>query len=87
MLKMQSVYSKPVAARKKMLNRQNLNLKVANLEKQQLENEIKSKQQTMQVEMKEAEIAADIQENDLHELERKLNWQILLQPVQVLLHG
>ena len=49
-----------------------LNLKVAKLEKQQLENEIKSKQQTMQVEMKEAEIAADIQENDQHELERKL---------------
>ncbi len=49
-----------------------LNLKVARLEKQQLENEIKSKQQTMQVEMKEAEIAASIQQNDLHELERKL---------------
>ncbi|HXB29860.1 MAG TPA: HlyD family efflux transporter periplasmic adaptor subunit [Puia sp.] len=49
-----------------------LNLKVAKLEKQQLENEIKSKQQTMEVEMKEAEIAADIQENDQRELERKL---------------
>jgi len=49
-----------------------MDLKVAQLEKQQLENEIKSKQQTMQVEMREAEIAADIQENDLHELERKL---------------
>lgn len=49
-----------------------LNLKVARLEKQQLENEVKSKQQTMQVEMKEAEIAAAIQANDLHELERKL---------------
>ncbi|HLY70326.1 MAG TPA: HlyD family efflux transporter periplasmic adaptor subunit [Puia sp.] len=49
-----------------------LNLKVAELEKQQLENEIKSKQQTMHVEMKEAEIAANIQENDQHELERKL---------------
>ena len=42
-----------------------LNLKVARLEKQQLENEIKSKQQTMQVEMREAEIAADIEQNDL----------------------
>src|SRR5450432_400610 len=49
-----------------------LNLKVAKLEKQQLENEVKSKQQTMQVEMKEAEIAAAIQANYLHELERKL---------------
>ncbi len=49
-----------------------MNLKVAKLEKQQLENEIKSKQQTMEVEMKEAEIAADIQENDQKELERKL---------------
>lgn len=49
-----------------------LNLKVANLEKQQLENEIKNKQQTMHVEMRESQIAAAIQENDLHELERKL---------------
>ncbi|NCD68422.1 efflux RND transporter periplasmic adaptor subunit [Mucilaginibacter agri] len=49
-----------------------LNLKVAQLEKKQLENEIKSKQQTMQVEAKEGEIAAAIQENDLAELERKL---------------
>ncbi len=49
-----------------------LNLKVAQLEKKQLENEIKSKQQTMQVEEKEAEIAAAIQQNDLNELERKL---------------
>lgn len=49
-----------------------LELKVATLEKQQLENEIKNKQQTMQLEMKEAEIAASIQESDLHELERKL---------------
>jgi len=49
-----------------------LNLKVAMLEKQQLENEIKSKQQTMQVQMREAGIAASIQQNDLHELERKL---------------
>ncbi|MEO8417019.1 MAG: HlyD family efflux transporter periplasmic adaptor subunit [Ginsengibacter sp.] len=49
-----------------------LNLKVARLEKQQLENEIKSKQQTMQVEMMEAGIAASIQQNELTELERKL---------------
>ncbi|UOE46744.1 HlyD family efflux transporter periplasmic adaptor subunit [Mucilaginibacter sp. SMC90] len=50
-----------------------LNLKVAQLEKKQLENEIKSKQQTMQLEIKEAEIAADIQQNDLKELQRKLD--------------
>ncbi|AEW00316.1 efflux transporter periplasmic adaptor subunit [Niastella koreensis] len=49
-----------------------MDLSVAKLEKQQLENEIKNKQQTMQVEIREAQIAADIQENDLHELERKL---------------
>jgi len=47
-----------------------LNLKVARLEKNQLENEIKNKQQTMQVEMRESEIAAAIQENELHELEK-----------------
>ncbi|MCC8411256.1 HlyD family efflux transporter periplasmic adaptor subunit [Mucilaginibacter sp. UR6-1] len=49
-----------------------LNLKVAQMEKKQLENEIKSKQQTMQIEIKEAEIALAIQENDLRELKRKL---------------
>src|SRR3978361_341446 len=36
------------------------NLKLAQLEKKQLENEIRNKQQTMQIEIKEAEIAADI---------------------------
>ena len=50
-----------------------LALKVAKLEKAQLENEIKSKQQTMQVEAREAFIAAEIQQNELQELERKLN--------------
>jgi len=49
-----------------------LNLKVAQLEKKQLENEIRNKQQTMQIEIKEAEIALAIQENDLHALQRKL---------------
>jgi len=48
------------------------NLNVAKLEKQQLENEIKNKQQTMQIEIKEAELAASIQEKDLSELGRKL---------------
>jgi HlyD family secretion protein len=50
-----------------------LNLKVAQLEKQQLENEIKNKQQSMQIEIREAEIAAAIQENDLKALQRKLS--------------
>lgn len=49
-----------------------LSLKVAREEKLQLENEAKSKQQTMQVEMNEANIAAAIQLNELRELERKL---------------
>lgn len=49
-----------------------LDLKVARLEKQQLENEIGSKRQTMEVEMRESEIAAEIQQNDLLELQRKL---------------
>jgi HlyD family secretion protein len=50
-----------------------LNLKVALLEKKQLENEIKNKQQTMQIEIKEAQIAADILVTDMNELQRKLN--------------
>jgi HlyD family secretion protein len=49
-----------------------LDLKVAELEKQQLENEIKAKQKTMQLEMRESEIMAAIQENDLNALQRKL---------------
>ena len=49
-----------------------LDLKVALLEKKQLENEIKSKQQTMKVDKRESEIAAQIQQADLSELQRKL---------------
>ncbi len=54
------------------IDKAELNLKVAKLEKEQLENEIKSKQQTMGVEMKEAQIAADIQQSDLQALAYKL---------------
>lgn len=50
-----------------------LNLKVAQLEKKQLENEVKNKQQTMQIEIKEAEIAANILSSDLNALQRKLS--------------
>ena len=49
-----------------------LNLKVALLEKKQLENEIKSKQQTMKVDIRESEIALQVQQTDLNELARKL---------------
>ena len=50
-----------------------LNLKVAQLEKKQIENEIKNKQQTMQIEIKEAQLAADVMNSDLNALQRKLN--------------
>ncbi|WP_374163549.1 efflux RND transporter periplasmic adaptor subunit [Arcticibacter sp. MXS-1] len=49
-----------------------LDLKVAELEKKQLENEIRSKQATMKAEMRESKIAFAIQQNELSELERKL---------------
>ncbi|NII24417.1 HlyD family efflux transporter periplasmic adaptor subunit [Pseudoflavitalea sp. X16] len=49
-----------------------LDLKVAQLEKRQLENEIRNKQMTMHADMRESEIAAQIQYKDLDELERKL---------------
>ena len=49
-----------------------LALKVANLEKKRLENEIRNKQQTMSVDIREAEIAAAIEESGLNELGRKL---------------
>lgn len=72
-----------VSAAKRLLNagggtkedveRAQLDLKVAELEKLQLENEIKSKQQTMKIEIREAEIALAIQGNDLNALKRKLD--------------
>ncbi|TKK67532.1 HlyD family efflux transporter periplasmic adaptor subunit [Ilyomonas limi] len=57
---------------KEDVERAELDLKVAELEKKQLENEIKAKQKTMQLEIRESEIAAAIQENDLNALGRKL---------------
>jgi len=50
-----------------------LNLKVAQLEKKQIENEIKNDQQTMQIEIREAQIAADILASDLAVLKHKLD--------------
>ncbi|MGN7723570.1 efflux RND transporter periplasmic adaptor subunit [Chitinophaga sp. 22620] len=50
-----------------------MNLKVARLEKVQLENEIRNKQQSMKVEMRESEISAAIQAQELKELKRKLD--------------
>jgi HlyD family secretion protein len=50
-----------------------LNLKVSELEKQQLENEIRNKQQTMKIEIREAEIALDIQRNDQLAFKRRLD--------------
>lgn len=58
---------------KEDVERAELDLKVAELEKLQLENEIKSKQQTMKIEIREAEIALAIQRNDLNALKRKLD--------------
>jgi HlyD family secretion protein len=49
-----------------------LNLKIAEMEKHQLEYEIRNKQMTMRTDMRESEIAAQIQYKDLDELERKL---------------
>lgn len=49
-----------------------LNMKVAQLEKSQLENEIAIKQKTMRAELRQSEIELEIQERDLKEMERKL---------------
>jgi HlyD family secretion protein len=48
-------------------------LKVAQQEKKQLENQIASKQLSMKVDISQAEIAADIQESDLKALQRKIS--------------
>ncbi|TDQ11912.1 efflux RND transporter periplasmic adaptor subunit [Pedobacter metabolipauper] len=58
---------------KEEIDQAELNLKVAELEKQQLENEIKNKQQTMKIEIREAEIALAIQRNEQAALTRKLD--------------
>lgn len=50
-----------------------LNLKVAQLEKKQIENEIKNKQQTMQIEIKEAQLAAAVMQSDLNAQRHKLD--------------
>jgi len=57
---------------KEDIDQAELNLKVAELEKQQLENEIKSKQQTMKIEIREAALSLAIQRNDQAALTRKL---------------
>lgn len=54
------------------IEKSELALKVAKEEKLKLENEIKTQQLTMQAEIKEVEIAAAIQQNDLDVLKRKL---------------
>ncbi len=58
---------------KEDVERAQLDLKVAELEKLQLENEIRSKQQTMKIEIREAEISLAIQRSDLDALKRKLD--------------
>jgi HlyD family secretion protein len=58
---------------KEDVERAQLDLKVAELEKLQLENEIKSKQQTMKIEIREAELSLAIQRSDLDALKRKLD--------------
>lgn len=50
-----------------------MNLKVARLEKTQLENEIRNKQQSMKLEMRESEISSAIQAQEVKELKRKLD--------------
>ena len=48
------------------------NLRIAQLEKRQLENDIKTRQAVTQASIRESEITASIQEKELHEFERKL---------------
>ncbi|PLK43516.1 efflux RND transporter periplasmic adaptor subunit [Emticicia sp. TH156] len=49
-----------------------MNLRIAELEKKQLENDIKIKQQTMRADLKESELSAQIQEKQLMEYQSKL---------------
>lgn len=49
-----------------------MNLRIAQLEKKQLENDIKIKQQTMRADIRESELSAQIQEKQLMEYQSKL---------------
>lgn len=49
-----------------------MNLRIAELEKKQLENDIKIKQQTMRADLRESELSAQIQEKQLMEYQSKL---------------
>ena len=49
-----------------------MNLRIAELEKKQLENDIKIKQQTMRADIRESELSAQIQEKQLMEYQSKL---------------
>lgn len=49
-----------------------MTLRIAELKKKQLENDIKVKQQTMNMDIRESEIAAQIQAKDLQEFQNKL---------------
>lgn len=49
-----------------------MNLRIAELEKKQLENDIRIKQQTMRADIKESELSAQIQEKQLMEYQSKL---------------
>lgn len=49
-----------------------LTLRIARLEKRQLENELRTKQQSIQTDLRESELEAQIQERNLRETEHKL---------------
>ncbi|MEO5582269.1 MAG: HlyD family efflux transporter periplasmic adaptor subunit, partial [Saprospiraceae bacterium] len=49
-----------------------MNLRIAELKKKQLENDIRIKQQTMGMDIRESELSAQIQKKDLFEFQKKL---------------
>jgi HlyD family secretion protein len=56
------------------------NLRIAELEKRQLENDIRVKQQTMRADIEDLELGAQIQSKDLQELQRKLQQANIVAP-------
>lgn len=57
---------------KEAIEQAELDLKIAELEKRQLENDLKTKRQSMEVDLKESQLQMQIQAKNLRELERKL---------------
>lgn len=64
-------------ATREQVEQAELELRIARLEKRQLENELRTKQQSIQAELRESELEAQIEERSLQEQEKKMAQAVL----------